>query len=210
MPLRQAVHVVVVAQRELLDDRADDPRREHLPQEEVPDEFHVGKQAVLGLLAAPLQLLGIILLDFLARGLQCGRQRLEFLLAHVEEQGLEGLRLAPVGGRKLGEGRLDPKDQVGVGRAVVGLGQGLAEDDGDELLELLPAPNLNLCNLGSNCVDALRANLIQEALDRTPQLIDVGLASRDHTVCLGRRRQSHSGGGHCLLAANRYHCWCRG
>mmetsp|Transcript_108896 Transcript_108896/g.347333 ORF Transcript_108896/g.347333 Transcript_108896/m.347333 type:complete len:204 (+) Transcript_108896:75-686(+) len=68
--LRQTVLIVAVGERELLDDCCDDAGGKYLPEEEVADDLHVGKQAVLGLLAAVLELLVIALLDVRTAQLQ--------------------------------------------------------------------------------------------------------------------------------------------
>mmetsp|Transcript_43150 Transcript_43150/g.92010 ORF Transcript_43150/g.92010 Transcript_43150/m.92010 type:complete len:273 (+) Transcript_43150:568-1386(+) len=163
-------------------------------------ELHVRKHTVLGLLPAELQLLGIVELQLLVSGGESRGQRLELALADVEEDGLEGHRFGALLRRgELWEGGLETEDQVRVGLAVVWLGEGLLEDQADDVLELGHVAHLNLRDLGADGRDALRADLVQQALDRARHFLHGRKASGgcDAVGCGRRCGQRGRAGGRC-------------
>mmetsp|Transcript_44532 Transcript_44532/g.115189 ORF Transcript_44532/g.115189 Transcript_44532/m.115189 type:complete len:270 (-) Transcript_44532:1337-2146(-) len=117
--LRQ--HIRLVAERQLLDDRANHLCRQQLPEEQVTDEFHIGEHAALGPRALELELPGVHRGEVLLARLQGGGKCLELRLADVQEHRLESYGLAAVSRRELWEGCLEAEDQVGIGFAIVRL-----------------------------------------------------------------------------------------
>mmetsp|Transcript_96882 Transcript_96882/g.250596 ORF Transcript_96882/g.250596 Transcript_96882/m.250596 type:complete len:411 (+) Transcript_96882:534-1766(+) len=163
--------VGVVAHRQVLHHGADDPRGEQLAQEEVADELHVRQDPFLALHLLELHLLRIHAFRLLLAQLERVRVHgLELVLDDVQERGLEGHRLAAVGRGELGHLSLQSEDEVGVGLAVVRLGERLLHDQADDTLQLLRAAHLDLDDLLRDGSHVLGADLVQQALHAALQL----------------------------------------
>mmetsp|Transcript_85676 Transcript_85676/g.207576 ORF Transcript_85676/g.207576 Transcript_85676/m.207576 type:complete len:236 (+) Transcript_85676:141-848(+) len=97
------------AHHEILNDRADDPGRQQLPEEEVADELHVGQGPGLTHLPSMLQLLKIHLLVLQGLGWR-PQHGLKFVLAAVQQGALERHRFAAARSGELGQLALEPVD----------------------------------------------------------------------------------------------------
>mmetsp|Transcript_95537 Transcript_95537/g.274082 ORF Transcript_95537/g.274082 Transcript_95537/m.274082 type:complete len:466 (-) Transcript_95537:57-1454(-) len=177
----------ILAGHELAAHGAYDLRGQQLPQVEVTDKLHVGQHAVLSPLPARLEILSCVQGLLLLGGLQTREQLLELVLADVEHRGLESDGFATVQRRELGEDRLQAEDQVGVGLAIVRLGQSFLEDQLDDCLELLSIRDLHRADFMHDGGDVLGADLVQQTLHLPLQLVAPGELA-EHLRRAPRRR----------------------
>mmetsp|Transcript_30936 Transcript_30936/g.67844 ORF Transcript_30936/g.67844 Transcript_30936/m.67844 type:complete len:297 (+) Transcript_30936:816-1706(+) len=151
-------------------------------------EFHVSKHATLGLLPLKLDLFRIESLPLLP-AFETGWQGLELGLANIEQGGLQGRRFATIWRGELWERALQAEDKISIGFAVVWLGEGFLEEQGNEGFQLLGTPQGNVCNFLSDCGNVLGADLVQQALCQASELV----VSAPWCVCqpvgILRRRQ---------------------
>eukprot|EP00448_Togula_jolla_P016199 CAMPEP_0170580308 /NCGR_PEP_ID=MMETSP0224-20130122/6440_1 /TAXON_ID=285029 /ORGANISM="Togula jolla, Strain CCCM 725" /LENGTH=414 /DNA_ID=CAMNT_0010903375 /DNA_START=80 /DNA_END=1319 /DNA_ORIENTATION=- len=154
------------AANEVLQYLLDDAGREQVPQEEMAHEAHVRQWPVLA--AA----------DILPNvpGALCVRHllgTLELCLASVQQHAREGHGQAVGRGwRELGVPASQGEDHVCVCLAVVRVRQGGAKDSCDDKLKLLSLHKLNAGHLLNDPVQAVGADLVKQAVNATPDLLE--------------------------------------
>mmetsp|Transcript_12591 Transcript_12591/g.31737 ORF Transcript_12591/g.31737 Transcript_12591/m.31737 type:complete len:602 (-) Transcript_12591:1009-2814(-) len=164
----------------VMHDLTDDFHGQQLSQEEIADEFHVGQHFVLAFLHLDPQVVWRQLALFLLRGFERRGQVLKLVLARVQQHTCERLRLLTlVLRRELGIPCPQGVDHVGVGLAVVRLGERLLHDEADDRLELLAGGYLGVDDPLGDRGDVVGRDLVQVALDLPPELLVAALGRAD-------------------------------